>query len=201
MIFHFSFPHCENHWALCIQATVSWNKTWWMSLPPCIESSINVRQNLSNWFFVFETCRRVAQQCLCVLTLNLRYTSLAVHRGGLGPLLPIVSLNLTQRVLNANYDEKWQWIINTNTNNIKTQKSEKFMCKKTLSLISVWVENVWCCPVSICTFQQLIPLLLIFIGVERLLKREEWGATSIMEIPHEREYCDRANSQPFKSIL
>lgn len=57
-------------------------------------------------FFVFETCRRVAQQCLCVLTLNLRYTSLAVHRGGLGPLLPIVSLNLTQRVLNANYDEK-----------------------------------------------------------------------------------------------
>lgn len=119
-----------------------------MSLPPCIESSINVRQNLSNWFFVFVTCRRVAQQCLCVLTLNLRYTSLAVHRSGIGPLLPIVRLNLTQRVLNANYDEKWQlllWVqLIKNTNMVLLVKWTmcSFMC------LSLCVKNVF--KLNIC---------------------------------------------------
>lgn len=84
------------------------------------------------------------------------------------------------------------------------QTFEKFVFWVFVSEVHVHglcIENIFCCPVSVCTSQQLIPPLLIFIRVERLLKWRERGATSIMEIPHEREYCDRANSQPFKSML
>ncbi len=50
-------------------------------------------------FFIFKTCRRVAQQCFCVLTLNLAHFFGNAHKlfvSGKGPLIQILSLNLTQ---------------------------------------------------------------------------------------------------------